>query len=774
MVLIHDIIKKKIRQFRRLLISFIILLLTYSLWGQENQINLSKQVGFHDALEILVKDNKIIMGMDASLFGKEMLLAVHGNGYKHVKWKLYNNYIALEVQQVESLSGTFIPQNQEHDIKKEVLGIFSILKSNDPQTHYFDVSGLIFQNPWISTFSNMGATLVTDKSYLEEVYFFDNELIIKVRHLYAKNKTNYFDLMNFSLFLLPEPMTSRGFDHRMGFFAEDENSFINHYPKHAKGSIARWRLEKRHRNNSVSEPKKPITLYFGPDVPEKWKPYIRAGIMEWAPAFEAAGFKNALKVMELPQEQRGLYLHSLQYSLIQWPHKEEVRRFEANHGSTVKKITDLRSGEILKADILIGSSYEDLMDKYFVRCSPLDPRTWQYPFPDDLLGELIQSVVAHEAGHAFGIKDANYGEYAYPFDKMRNRDWLEVMGHTPSIMSYARHNHIAQYKDDIPASMLIQKVGPMDVYQIQWGYGTFDQIGLEEFVRLQDSIPWYRYNLNQFEILGPGSGHEVADNDDPVSSIKLGLTNLKKVLELLPKVTRYEKDNALMERLYNKTLRLWHREMEQVLTLVGGYTIQYKSGDQKGFVYNPIPRKQQIKAIEFLSKNAFKVPDWLSKPEFLLRFRYTQTNDTLLNYQIKLLKEVISLHRLGRIEMTERSGESFKELLKSILATVSQGLFKNLGNEKFLDWRELELQRAYISLLVEAVTSEERNDALNGSINKPIYTRYVQSVFLTELALLKTSLEQSLSLQENGIIKAHLHLCVESLNTVQSYVPCQK
>src|SRR5690606_28015783 len=144
-------------------------------------------------------------------------------------------------------------------------------------------------------------------------------------------------------------------------------------------------------------------------------------------------------------------------------------------------------------------------------------------------------------------KDANFGEYAYPFDRVRDRDWLETMGHTPSIMGYARHNHVVQPEDNIPPSLLIQKVGPMDAYQIQWGYGTLDKNGLDDLVRLQDSIPWYRYNLNQFEVLGPGSGNEVVDNDNPVASAELGLLNIKRVIELLPKVTRYEKDNALLE-----------------------------------------------------------------------------------------------------------------------------------------------------------------------------------------------------------------------------------
>lgn len=762
---ILDLLKETLRTFRRLLFLLIILLVACPVLGQGHKMNLTKRVGFHGNLEIIVKGNQLVLGMDDSLFGKEMLIAVHSKGYKHVKWKQQKGNILLEVHKVESLSGTLIPQNPDTDIQQEILGIFPILESMGSQSHYFDVSLLLFQNPWMTS-NNIGANIVTDKSYLEDFEILGNELILKVRVLYVKGKIHYYDLVHLSLFLLQEPMSFRRFDHRMGFFAEDENSFINHFPKQAKASIARWRLEKQDNNSDISIPKKPITLYFGPEVPDKWKPYIRAGIMEWAPAFEAAGFKDALKVEELPKGDWNL--NSLQHSLIRWPHKEEIRRFSSEHGSTVKKITDLRSGEIIKADIIIGSSYEKLMDSYFVRCAPLDSRAWQYPFPDDLTGELIQSLVAHEAGHAFGIKDANYGEYAYPFNKIRDRDWLETMGHTPSIMSYARHNHIALEEDNLPPSRLIQKVGPMDIYQIQWGYGTYDETGLEEIIRQQDSVPWYRFNLNQFEIIGPGSGNEVADNDNPVSSVELGLINLEEVLELLSNLNQYEKDNALIERLYNNALRFWYQEMEQVLTLVGGYTIQYKSGEQKGSVYSPIPIEKQIEAIEFLSKNVFHVPNWLSQPEFLARISYSSTNDTLLKYQMKLLKEFLSMQRLNRISMAELSGEFPKELMKSILGTLSQVLFKELDDEKYLDWRAFDLQRAYISLLMEAVSLEGQSNELKGSINKTIYSGYVQSFFLMELIALKSRLEHSLSLKENGIIKAHLQLCLDSLKAVQN------
>src|SRR5690606_32275833 len=108
-----------------------------------------------------------------------------------------------------------------------------------------------------------------------------------------------------------------------------------------------------------------------------------------------------------------------------------------------------------------------------VRCAPLDVAAQTYPISNQRLGELMQNLTAHEAGHAFGILDGNYGEFTYPFDKMRSKEWLNKMGFTPSVLNYARFNNLVQPEDNIPPHLLIQKVGPTDIYNIQYGYTEF-------------------------------------------------------------------------------------------------------------------------------------------------------------------------------------------------------------------------------------------------------------------------------------------------------------
>ena len=113
----------------------------------------------------------------------------------------------------------------------------------------------------------------------------------------------------------------RLFDDRVGYFSTammDYGKDEHRAPQ--RRYITRWRLEKKDPKAELSEPVKPIVYWIDPATPTKWVPYLKKGVESWQPAFEAAGFKNAIIAKEAPtpEEDPDWSPEDARYSVIRW------------------------------------------------------------------------------------------------------------------------------------------------------------------------------------------------------------------------------------------------------------------------------------------------------------------------------------------------------------------------------------------------------------------------------------------------------------------------
>jgi hypothetical protein len=242
---------------------------------------------------------------------------------------------------------------------------------------------------------------------------------------------------------------------------------------------------------AISEPVKPIVYYVDPATPTWLVPYVKRGIEKWQSAFEEAGFKNAIVSREAPTKEQDpdWSPEDARYSVVRWlPSTTE--------NAVGPHVNDPRTGEILESDIQMYHNIMNLQRSwYFTQAGALDPRAKKLPLPDDLMGELVEYVVAHEVGHTLGFQHNMKASSTYPIEKVRDKEWVRTMGHTPTLMDYSRFNYVAQPEDGIALKDLIPGIGPYDKWATMWGYKPIpganspdaEKKTLDEWARAQES-----------------------------------------------------------------------------------------------------------------------------------------------------------------------------------------------------------------------------------------------------------------------------------------------
>jgi hypothetical protein len=276
--------------------------------------------------------------------------------------------------------------------------------------------------------------------------------------------------------------------------------------------ISRWRLQKQNPDAPLSEPVKPIVFYLDRAIPEPVRSAARRGALWWNAAFEQAGFKNALRIEDLPEGTDPL---DIRYPTIQWTNRS------GRGWSVGLSHTDPRTGEIIHAVVQLDSHRMRTVNNYWESTIPsgrgaaeqgldafseldnLDPQTSE----EEVMLNRLALLTCHEMGHVLGL-DHNFVASTYG---------------RGSVMDYFAPR--VRIRTDGTADLsdaYMQGVGSYDRFAIEWGYSEGakgmsakdEQARLDAIVRtaIAKGIVWGNYNDPRW--------NSYDDGPDPVTWLK--------------------------------------------------------------------------------------------------------------------------------------------------------------------------------------------------------------------------------------------------------------
>ncbi len=529
--------------------------------------------------------------------------------------------------------------------------------------------------------------------------------------------------------------------------------------------VNRWRLEKKDPSAVISEPKEPIVYWIENRVPPEYRDAVRRGLLNWNRAFEAAGFRDAIRVEQMP-DTASWDPADVRYHVVRW--------FLQPGGTYAvgPSRTDPLTGEILDADIRISADiarvvYAEWQDQVtpLVQAGRDGMERGECHLGEGLVGEAafglhlsmargqfdpespegrryleqyIEGLVCHEVGHTLGLRHNFKSSVIHSLDQLQDAARTKELGITGSIMDYTPVNLAREGETQGEYWQL--GPGVYDRWAIEYAYKPIDAASPAEELPALEAIasrcadPLLAYATDE-DVRGMSyTAIDPTVNLFDLSSDPIGWCEARMDLtdELWSKMDSYLDEPGLRypryRSVFGQGLREYFTAARVVPRFIGGiYHRRDHVGDPNGRApFEPVSAETQRKALAVLkerifAEDAFRFPpDLLNKlaPERFPTFGggpwSAQRIDPAVHGLVLAIQSTpldhlyhpITLSRLQDSELRFRQGEKAFTMIE-MFSGLRSAVWSELESGATIGSMRRGLQRAHLNRLIRIAVSPE-------------------------------------------------------------------
>lgn len=643
------------------------------------------------------EDLKVFWEIPDNAIGQEFLLSGHlatGVGASWAKagtnmggiifkFQIENKKLLLQAENLRYKSSDN-PQEQksvERNYSDSILASLPIAATN-PETggHLveftkFFMTDLFALQQTVAQSLGRGYSIDPGNSFVKETKVFPKNVNTRVKYYMRGGNANVPELPDGRSAIVellvnvmpvkPNPkFIARNADNRVGYFTESYMDFGNKDNRNPINRlISRWDIRKASPELGMSPPVKPLVFWIENTVPEKYREYVKEGLLVWNKAFEAIGIKDAI-VAKIQPDDANWDVSDVRYNTVHW----NVSSNRAYSG-VAQWIADPRTGEILNGSFLLEGEMvrqriawlkfnkpedrmnllkDSLMRK---RSSEISLNEHHCAYQDflaenvamgmdmiaahhdgeisdedreEIVKQLIIHVTSHELGHVLGLRHNFEASTLHPVEELHNQQLTRKEGLISSVMDYASMNIAPEGIEQGDYFSVV--VGPYDHLAIEYGYTEIkpatDQTQTDVLNEIAEKAetPRYAYSEDYSRILGLDPLVNSYDlGSDPLKFAKKQATLVKDTIPKLPSLVKEGDDYTIVRDAFDRMVTHYFNATSFALKYLGGQYVTHvkKGGPQDPAPLEPVSAAKQREALDFILEEVLSAEIFDIDPEII-------------------------------------------------------------------------------------------------------------------------------------------------------------